>query len=758
MDAADLKASGPGWWDVERPEGSPPFVWARSKTVEVPVDMVGGIPLRLSFTCRPFTWPGSPEQGIEISINGIPVSRVELAAEDAEYTIEIPAETVLHGHNRIGLRFDRADRPIDVDPPSRDKRTLAVAFESLSIEPAVDVDDGECPGWKPGSGIVTGVASPVLFSFRPSERSVLRLEGAVERGPVRAKVWIRVGDRQETLLGSDSLEEGDEREWSLDLSPYVGNRVQIALGTALEENGGEGRVCWTRVEPLDGLPKPPNVLLIIVDTLRGDFLSAYGGPAKSPTIDELMERGVRFSAAYSHIPITGPSHSSLFTSLLPSKHRVHNNSQMLSDDVTTMAEILKTAGYTTSAFVSLGVLNSRFGFAQGFDHYDDSFPGGWMKNAGEVDDSVERWIENGGWEETPLFLWVHFSDPHEPYAPPNRTYPRVRILAGDREIGRISADGRSVGFEIDLPPGTTTLRLVAEEPNRHLRYRFPYFGFSTDEVTFDLGEGWTTTERRFGPTAFNTDLPATLIVKNAADGVRRTTFDLSCKERLTIAEIRRRYVEEIEYVDGQIGRLLSFLEERGLLEDTLIVFAADHGEGLGDHNHVGHISQLYDTLIRVPLSLTFSGHIEPGTVVERRVSLIDVLPTILDQVGIPIPENIDGHDLTPLIGGDTSEAEFPIVGMTFRPEAASDKQSIIVGDFKFIHSKSAEREWEELYNLRDDPLELHDLRESAPGTAENLREELESVLAGARLEGNAADEAELSEEDRARLRELGYIR
>ena len=104
-------------------------------------------------------------------------------------------------------------------------------------------------------------------------------------------------------------------------------------------------------------PRPvERVIMIVIDTLRGDYLSCAGGPVATPTMDALAARGVRFTNARSHCPITGPSHASMFTGLYPSDHGVLNNTQILDENHTTLAERFASAGWPTAAFVSLGVL------------------------------------------------------------------------------------------------------------------------------------------------------------------------------------------------------------------------------------------------------------------------------------------------------------------------------------------------------------------------------------------------------------------
>jgi arylsulfatase A-like enzyme len=249
-------------------------------------------------------------------------------------------------------------------------------------------------------------------------------------------------------------------------------------------------------------------------------------------------------------------------------------------------------------------------------------------------------------------------------------------------------------------------------------------------------------------------LPATVELVNPDPEARRAVLETACKRVLTREEIVERYGLEVEYVDQQIGLLLSRMSELGMLEDTLVVFTSDHGEGLGDHNHIGHISQLYDSLLRVPLILSAPGWLPEGAVIEQPVSLIDVLPTISELLSLPIPEAANGFSLLPLTDGEAVEAR-PIYGATYRPEAYADKQAVVANGYKYIHTLTDDEEWEELYDLSQDPGELENLAPSAPETLAELRALLRSRLDGAKPA--SVNVADLSEEEIERLRELGYI-
>jgi arylsulfatase A-like enzyme len=496
----------------------------------------------------------------------------------------------------------------------------------------------------------------------------------------------------------------------------------------------------------------PHVVLIVVDTLRADYVGSYGSEVSTPNIDRLAAAGVRFANAYCHVPITGPSHASLFTSLLPFEHGVVNNAQIFDLGFETFAEVLRFGGRRTAGFVSLGVLKRQFRFDQGFEQYFDSFERDWMKDARELNHEVLGWLD--GVNDAPLFSWIHYSDPHEPYTPPGLEYPGVGVRLGGGEQVVIRADGRGHEVTLVVPPGTHTVRLEGVPSAPRHTIRFPFLRVEDPRLELIRGRGWKTKLKRFGDPAFDTTLPATLEIVNPTSEPRRTVLQLMCRELLSVPEIRERYALEVEFVDEQIGVLLDELERRGVLDDALVIFTSDHGEAFGEHNHVGHISQLYEELIRVPLIVSFPGRLQAGRVVEQSVGLIDLLPTVAELLDLELRDGGRGRSLVPLLDGN-SLPDMPVVAETYRPEAASDKKAVVFGGIKYIHSWS-DREWEEIYDLRTDPGERNDLATTRPDLLAQLRTLLERQLAtGARVPSR---DAALTDEEKERLRALGYIR
>ena len=170
--------------------------------------------------------------------------------------------------------------------------------------------------------------------------------------------------------------------------------------------------------------KPSAVVLVTIDTLRADYVGVYGGKVATPHLDALAAEGTMFLDAVVHSPLTLPSYASILTGTYPIYHGVRDNGHFrLADEIETLAEILKKAGYATGAFVGAFPVDSRFGLNQGFDVYDDRFSsssssvGLAERRAEEVVAAATNWI--GGIESGPYFVWVHVFDPHAPYAPPD---------------------------------------------------------------------------------------------------------------------------------------------------------------------------------------------------------------------------------------------------------------------------------------------------------------------------------------------------
>ena len=210
-------------------------------------------------------------------------------------------------------------------------------------------------------------------------------------------------------------------------------------------------------------PPRPDVLIISVDTLRPDALGWVAGRNPTPAIDALAREGVRFPAAVSPAPLTLPAHVSMLTGLLPRRHGVRDNGQVLGTSLPTLAETLRARGYATAAFVSGYPLRAPSGLDRGFDHYDDALPAGndvWLERpAPDTTNAALAWLRSRVVKpgRSPFFMLLHYYDAHDPYTPPARLVaagPRggydgeVRFV--DESVGALRQGLRELGLARDL--------------------------------------------------------------------------------------------------------------------------------------------------------------------------------------------------------------------------------------------------------------------------------------------------------------------
>jgi arylsulfatase A-like enzyme len=237
---------------------------------------------------------------------------------------------------------------------------------------------------------------------------------------------------------------------------------------------------------------------------------------------------------------------------------------------------------------------------------------------------------------------------------------------------------------------------------------------------------------------------------------KRRTVDLNGKmqERPAalsdedVEDLLRLYDAEIRYMDHHLGRLLDAMEQRGVLEDTVVSVTADHGEAFGEHGRFGHHPHLYDELLHVPL--VFDGPRIEDRAIDQQVSLVDMGPTYYDLVGVESPEQTQGRSLEPLLHGGSLEEQPVFVASQY-------------GDFVGIRTP----EWKCFWKVGDDEVEMYDLTADPGETVEvsddypDVRERLLSQLRGHLQEAEATDaelpEVEESEEVKRRLEELGYV-
>lgn len=508
--------------------------------------------------------------------------------------------------------------------------------------------------------------------------------------------------------------------------------------------------------------KDANLVLITLDTQRGDYISAVNPEnASTPNIDALAGRGILYDRAYSLIPITLPSHASLFFSQTPSEVKNYNNGQVIRVKRRRPSFVLsfQKNRYATAAFLSLGVLGSQFGLNEGFETYDADFPDDrWYLTAGEINDKVFPWLK--AHKDGKFFLWIHYSDPHDPYAPPGIPED-FRLQLNQETVLEASLSYYEVHqVELFLKSGINKLEFLMEN-------RFGYSdgqflgridkldittGIEDEDIPWEFQWGWFI--RRSQGVYFFKDKAWINIDNRGAP--RKVTLTLRGKPTAPTESMRDLYRQEVEYMDGEIGRLWNLLDELELTEKTAIVLAGDHGEGLGEYAndvgdpHVGHIHYLKDVYTHVPVIIAGPG-LPKGKTVSQAVSLMDLGPTILDMMGFKPQPSFQGRNILP--GTDKKNHSF--FQETHKPEAFKNRFALMEFPWHLIFVP--EDQAFEFYNIDKDPGEQTDLNGS-PGISQVM------IPMKTRLEEFARDslknktDFKIDKKTEEMLRTLGYIK
>ena len=256
-----------------------------------------------------------------------------------------------------------------------------------------------------------------------------------------------------------------------------------------------------------------------------------------------------------------------------------------------------------------------------------------------------------------------------------------------------------------------------------------------------------------------TELPATIEVNRDGGNSSVPEFlHVQVNEVLSNDEAQERYREEVEYLDDSLGVLLAAIRTAVPSEETIVILTSDHGEELGEHGSIGHVTRLYEPAIRVPLIISWPGRLPTGTVITEPVSHIDLLPTLVDLLAIQDSERRSGQSLQSLWNesAGTTFTAAPILVETFRPESPVDRKALVVDGFKLI--ETVQDASLELYDLENDPAESDNLVDQAPEIIAELSEALLEQVARAEDNARTSEEQTLTDEQMQRLRSLGYVR
>lgn len=453
---------------------------------------------------------------------------------------------------------------------------------------------------------------------------------------------------------------------------------------------------------------PDYIFLITLDTTRADCINySLENNHHTPNLAALASEGVYFKNAYALIPITLPSHYSIFYSLPPHLLKIYNNGQVRQVSQASLAPLMKKNGFRTGAVISLGVLKSDFGLNEGFDEYIENFkPYLWYKTAEEVNRDTFNLLPKIEGEKS--FIWLHYSDPHEPYYPPIYVGNFNVLFNGSNVFTSRSIEQPLVSVNLELKPGKNVLDLNTEIPpaitkSRHITIRYmTYQDFKVtgadarEEVEVIVPEKWLKAEVKGKTNYFarTGDSSVLLMNKGKAEINVRVSFVFRMLEHPNSRKYLYRH--QVRYLDLQIGKLIAFLKARQMYERSLFIIMGDHGEGLGEYRkHYGHIHYLNKVYTHVPLIVAGAGIKQRGTR-EEPVTTLDIAPTILDMADINKPASMQGRSLLKPL----SPAK--IILETYAPEAYFDSFSVLSYPYQIIFSPGRKDERIELINLQKD--------------------------------------------------------
>ncbi len=392
-----------------------------------------------------------------------------------------------------------------------------------------------------------------------------------------------------------------------------------------------------------------NVLFVMADDLN-TALSGYGHhQCKTPNLDRLAARGTSFTHAYTQFPLCGPSRASLMTGRYPLANGVQSNTARVPEDVVTLPHLFRQNGWWTgrvSKMYHMGVPGNIF---TGDDGEDQASSWAERYNVSAMETLTPGKAEDLMLEDTTYLYpelrekWAAQQHKGGKFTIPEGNHQGSDFVVVEAEGGdEVLADGMAASRAVELLE-----KLAGEGQPFFLGVGFvrPHVPLVAPAGSFD---GYEAAEMQLTPVPEGdlNDIPDAA-QENAND--RKYKMNAEAQQK-----VLRGYYASITYMDSQVGRLLDALDRFGLTDNTIIVFASDHGYHLGEHT-LWQKQSLMEESIRVPLIVSVPGQKSTGTTCSRMVELLDVYPTLAAVAGLEPPDNIQGHSFAELL--DNPEAD-----------------------------------------------------------------------------------------------------
>ena len=469
--------------------------------------------------------------------------------------------------------------------------------------------------------------------------------------------------------------------------------------------------------------KKTNLLFIMTDQQRFDGMSCAGNlNIKTPNMDRLAREGVMFVNTYSANPVCVPSRAVLLTGLTSCNVKVESNGDYTSEnvpDVPTFDHLLKGNGYAAEYY---GKWHTPYKFTECYDN--DVNPIGNDFPVPHIIEAFQEWLKNKGLtKREPEKGELYSGRYNRPYKPVKLDYSYDKASLGTDAKMKLKA-GQSTQYGcVDIPANLSYASYNTEQTLDALERLKD--GAFTLTCSFDPPHPPFVVHEPYYSMYPPKDIP---VPKSINDPLNDSPYknrgnaknELPYKDAENIRNMRSIYYGMISEIDDKLGEILDKLDELGLAENTLVIFTSDHGEMLGDHG-MHSKSIFYEGGVHVPLLMRFPKKIKAGTVVEEPVSTMDVFPTILDYMLMPVPK-CDGISLRPFIEGNPVEH----VVVSYSPGGNSPNYMVRVGKLKLMMAQKADsKNVDALYDLEADPLEMRNLIVSPTSPKKNRQQALE---------------------------------
>lgn len=554
--------------------------------------------------------------------------------------------------------------------------------------------------------------SPSTITFEIPVPKQGRLHFGMGITDKNSPITFRVTADAKELYSTTVTDANAWEDQALDLSSFAGGKVRLTFETSAAKQGAVG--LWA--SPLlttKALKKRPNVLIYMIDTERADHSSVYGySRDTTPFLRKLGVEGLVFEDSTVQATWTKPSVASLLTSLYSYSHGIINDNDTIPKGAATLAEQLRAAGYTTAGVVANPFAGRLSGLQRGFDYLYE-----WAVIQRNRTDAHDRATDSEAVNKI-VFPWLeqHRDEPFFLYAHTTDPHAPYRPPAGFEEK----------------------------------------FADPADTPEFDRNYK---SLRKLGEYGGGTVISRAGCVKN---GVNPDRF---------IRRATDRYDGEILHNDWSLEQLTVKLKQLGVLDDTLIVVVSDHGEEFWEHGWTAHGQSLYQELAHGVFVMWNPKLIPAPRRISEPVQLIDVMPTVLDLLGLKIPDVVQGQSLAPFAKGQPFQRRSPVMTSRYAsphahglvPENGTDTVAMLDANWKLIYrekGKQAGLKKIELYDRRSDRGETTNVASQHPQEVDRMVTEVGKWLDAEKqirsILGRGAT-ATLDTQTLDQLRSLGYL-